>query len=132
MARIRSRDTGPELRLRSVLHRLGLRFRVCARELPGKPDIIFSRKKIAVQVRGCFWHQHLDCKGGRIPRSNLEYWRPKLDRNVQRDAQNDNRLRCLGWLVIVIWECELKDESGLAKAADMIEREIKLRARFEG
>jgi len=96
MAKIKGRDTKPELRLRSALHEMGLRFRVCRADLPGKPDIVFPRQKLAVQVRGCFWHQHKGCKGGRMPRSNLKYWRPKLERNVKRDSKKDAELRALG------------------------------------
>lgn len=120
MARIKGRDTGPERRLRSALHQAGLRFRVCRRDLPGKPDIVFPRQRLAVQVRGCFWHQHEGCSAGRLPRSNLEYWRPKLEGNVRRDAEKDNALRTLGWSVLVIWECELKDEEQLTSAVQRV------------
>lgn len=120
MARIKGRDTGPEMRLRSVLHKARFRFRVCRRDLPGKPDIVFPRQRLAVQVRGCFWHQHEDCSAGRLPRSNLEYWQPKLEGNVRRDAEKDNALRALGWSVLVIWECELKDEEQLALAVQRV------------
>lgn len=117
MARIRGRDTGPELALRSALHRMGLRFRVCRRDLPGKPDVVFPRQRLAVQVRGCFWHQHEDCKGGRLPASNLDYWAPKLARNVERDRANDAALAALGWRVVVVWECELRGKGTLEAVA---------------
>ncbi len=111
MSRIKSRDTKPEIRLRSALHREGLRFRVCRNDLPGRPDIVFPRQKLAIQVRGCFWHQHSGCKARRIPGSNLEYWKPKLEATVKRDAEKDTELRSLGWQVLVFWECEiLKDD----------------------
>ncbi|KPQ16716.1 MAG: DNA mismatch endonuclease, patch repair protein [Rhodobacteraceae bacterium HLUCCO18] len=116
MAKIKGRDTKPELRLRSALHRDGLRFRVCRRDLPGKPDIVFPRQRVAVQVRGCFWHQHPECRAGRLPTSRLEYWRPKLEGNVRRDAERDEALRALGWRVLVVWECELKTDAGLDDA----------------
>jgi DNA mismatch endonuclease (patch repair protein) len=116
MAKIKGRDTKPELRLRSALHRDGLRFRVCRRDLPGKPDIVFPRQRVAVQVRGCFWHQHPECRAGRLPTSRLEYWRPKLEGNVRRDAEKDEALRALGWGVLVVWECELKTDAGLDHA----------------
>ena len=109
MAQIKGRDTQPELRLRSALHRAGLRFRVCRTDLPGRPDIVLPRHKLAIQVRGCFWHQHKDCNGGRLPRSNTDYWKPKLQRNVQRDAEKDAELRNLGWQVLVIWDCEIRE-----------------------
>jgi len=117
MARIKGRDTKPELRLRSALHRMGLRFRVCRKELPGKPDVVFPRQKLAVQVRGCFWHQHEGCAAGRLPKSNLDYWRPKLEGNVSRDANKDEALRALGWRVLVVWECELKTDEDVALVA---------------
>lgn len=120
MARIKGRDTGPEMRLRSALHGEGFRFRVCRKDLPGKPDIVFPRRRLAVQVRGCFWHQHEGCSAGRLPRSNLEYWQPKLEGNVRRDAEKDNALRTLGWGVLVIWECELKDAEQLALAVQRV------------
>ena len=116
MAKIKGRDTKPELRLRSALHREGLRFRVCRKDLPGKPDIVFARQRVVVQVRGCFWHQHPECRAGRLPASRLDYWRPKLEGNVRRDAEKDEALRALGWCVIVVWECELKTDAGLDQA----------------
>jgi len=97
MSRIKGRDTKPEIQLRSALHRAGLRFRVCRTDLPGRPDIVFPRQKLAIQVRGCFWHQHEACGGARVPGSNSDYWRPKLERNVLRDAAKDAELRGLGW-----------------------------------
>ncbi|MBK1637171.1 very short patch repair endonuclease [Rhodovulum adriaticum] len=120
MAKIKGRDTKPELRLRSALHRMGLRFRVCRKDLPGKPDVVFPRHRLAVQVRGCFWHQHEGCTAGRLPRSNLDYWRPKLEGNVRRDAEKDEALRALGWRVLVVWECELKTDEGLAETVQRV------------
>lgn len=96
MAQIRGRDTKPEMALRSALHRMGLRFRVCRRDLPGKPDVVFPRQKLAIQVRGCFWHQHVGCPAGRLPASRLDYWRPKLEGNVRRDAEKDAALVAVG------------------------------------
>lgn len=120
MAKIKGRDTKPELRLRSALHRMGLRFRVCRKDLPGKPDIVFPRHRLAVQVRGCFWHQHEGCRAGRLPASNLDYWRPKLEGNVRRDAEKDEALRALGWRVLVIWECELKSDDEVLRQAEAV------------
>lgn len=117
MARIRGRDTKPEIALRSALHRLGLRFRVCRRDLPGTPDVVFPRQRLAVQVRGCFWHQHAGCPAGRLPASRLEYWRPKLEGNVRRDAERDAALVALGWRLLVVWECELKGANAVARVA---------------
>lgn len=107
MSRIRSRDTKPELMLRSALFGLGLRYRLCRRDLPGTPDIVFVRDRLAIQVRGCFWHQHKGCRHGRVPKSRTDYWAPKLERTKKRDADNDRALQELGWRLIVVWECEL-------------------------
>lgn len=117
MASVRQRDTKPELALRSELHRMGLRFRVCRRDLPGQPDIVFSRQRLAVQVRGCFWHHHKGCRAGRMPASRLDYWRPKLEGNVRRDAEKDAALVALGWRLLVVWECEMKGTEAVALAA---------------
>lgn len=124
MSRIKGRDTKPEVRLRSALHRAGLRFRVCRTDLPGRPDIVFPRQKLAIQVRGCFWHQHEDCGGARMPGSNLEYWRPKLQRNVRRDAEKDAALRELGWRVLVVWECEIDTQSSVSDVVDTVARRL--------
>ena len=124
MARIKGRDTKPELRLRSALHRMGLRFRVCRKDLPGKPDVVFPKHRLAVQVRGCFWHQHQGCRAGRLPASNLDYWRPKLEGNVRRDAEKDEALKALGWRVLVVWECELKSDEGVLQRAEEVRRAL--------
>ena len=125
MAKIKGRDTKPELRLRSALHRMGLRFRVCRKDLPGKPDVVFPRHRFAIQVRGCFWHQHQGCRAGRLPASNLDYWRPKLEGNVRRDAEKDEALKALGWRVLVVWECELKTAEDVALVARRVVRDLK-------
>lgn len=109
MARIRGKDTAPEIRVRRVAHALGFRFRLHRKDLPGKPDLVFPRHRVALFVHGCFWHQHLDCHRANIPKSRGEYWIPKLGRNVERDRRNTALLRDLGWQVITIWECETKD-----------------------
>ena len=124
MARIRARDTTPELRLRSALFRRGLRYRVCRRDLPGKPDIVFSRQRLAVQVRGCFWHHHEDCEHGRLPKSNLDYWHPKLKGNARRDRIKDEALKVLGWRVIVVWECELATDQDLGLAVERVQSSL--------
>lgn len=117
MARIHSRDTVPELRLRSALFKLGLRFRLYRKDIPGTPDIVFVRQKLAIQVRGCFWHQHPGCPRGRMPLSNITYWKQKLRRNVERDQKNDAAIEAAGWRLIVVWECELKKDTDVEKAA---------------
>lgn len=120
MAKIKGRDTKPELRLRSALHKMGLRFRVCRKDLPGKPDVVFPRQRLAVQVRGCFWHQHEGCRAGRLPASNLDYWRPKLEGNVRRDAEKDEALRAMGWRVLVLWECGLRTDEDVVREATRV------------
>ena len=109
MQRIRSKDTSPELIVRSFLHRNGFRFRICDKKLPGKPDIVLKKYMLIIQIRGCFWHQHPGCKRATIPSSNVEYWIPKLQKNVERDKQNDAILKQSGWRVVIIWECEVKN-----------------------
>ena len=109
MSSVPQRDTQPELKVRSLLHRLGYRFRVAKRNLPGRPDIVLTRYRSVIFVHGCFWHQHAGCRRAAKPNSNAEYWLKKLNRNVQRDIQNARNLKQLGWRVLVIWECELRD-----------------------
>jgi DNA mismatch endonuclease, patch repair protein len=109
MARIRSRDTKPERAVRSALHRLGSRFRLHVRALPGSPDIANRTRRYAIFIHGCFWHQHHRCRLARMPKRNLEYWVPKLRRNNERDRRDLARLRRMGYRVLVIWECETKD-----------------------
>jgi len=106
MSRIRSKDTKPEMLVRKALHRLGFRFRLHVRELPGKPDIVLPKYRTVIQVKGCFWHGHT-CIDGRLPKSNRDYWVPKLLRNRMRDISNDRKLRRLGWSVRNLWECRI-------------------------
>jgi DNA mismatch endonuclease (patch repair protein) len=117
MARIRSKDMRPELIVRSLAHRFGYRFRLHVKELAGKPDIVRKRQKQAIFVHGCFWHQHSDpkCLDGRLPKSNRQYWVPKLERNVSRDALAVAALKKAGWKVLVVWECETKNEAKLER-----------------
>jgi DNA mismatch endonuclease (patch repair protein) len=104
MSRIRSKNTKPELLVRRALHRLGFRFRLYVRDLPGRPDIVLPKYRTIIQVKGCFWHGHT-CRDGRLPKSNRAYWVPKLLQNRKRDSANDRKLRRLGWSVHNIWEC---------------------------
>lgn len=113
MARIRSINTIPELRVRRVLHALGYRYRLHVRDLPGKPDIVFRRQRKVIFVHGCFWHQHSGCADGRLPRSRNDYWIPKLEKTIARDKMHIAQLRELGWGVLIIWECEMADEKEL-------------------
>ena len=111
MAAIRSRDTAPELIVRSTAHKLGFRFRLHRKDLPGKPDLVFAARRKIIFVHGCFWHQHPDpdCLDARLPKSNTGYWHSKLARNVERDKLHALALIRLGWRVLVIWECETDD-----------------------
>lgn len=108
MSRIGSKHSLPERIVRSLLHGLGYRFRLHRKELPGKPDIAFLRRKKAIFVHGCYWHGH-GCKIGKMPKSNLGFWEPKIARNRERDAENCSELEQIGWRVEVVWQCELKD-----------------------
>lgn len=119
MKRIRSTHTAPERAVRSYLHRLGYRFRVCVNTLPGKPDIVLPRFGTAIQVRGCFWHGHT-CIDGHVPKSRADYWPQKLRSNAERDLRNDVSLRRLGWTVIIVWECECSSRAKLARTIEII------------
>lgn len=120
-------DTRPELVVRRMLHALGFRYRLHAREIPGSPDIVFRKACKAIFVHGCFWHQHQDrrCRLRSHPRSNLHYWKPKLRRNRQRDRKKEQQLAKLGWNVLVVWECELQEAPLLCKKLERFLRPIK-------
>lgn len=115
MAKIKDKNTGPEMRTRKAAHALGFRFRLHRKDLPGKPDLVFPKHKVALFVHGCFWHQHEDCRRASTPKSRTEYWTKKLARNVERDRQNRPALLALGWNPVVIWECETHDPVELAR-----------------
>jgi DNA mismatch endonuclease (patch repair protein) len=115
MRLIRKRDTGPERRVRSTLHLLGFRFRLHRSDLPGTPDLVLPRFRVAVFVHGCFWHQHEGCRLARQPKSRPDYWLPKFERNRRRDAANADALKRFGWRPVVIWECEANDEQKLRR-----------------
>lgn len=103
----RSKNTKPEMRLRRLLHRLGFRYSLHRRDLPGTPDLAFRSRKAVIQVHGCFWHQHEGCRLAHAPQTRLDYWQPKLARNHERDLAAQEKLRSLGWRILTIWECEL-------------------------
>lgn len=109
MRAIRSKNMLPELAVRRAAHNLGYRFRLHRKDLPGKPDLVFPARAKVVLVHGCFWHCHDKCKVAHIPKSNLDYWIPKLERNRSRDAKNLEGLSLKGWDALVIWECETRD-----------------------
>jgi len=119
MSRIRGKDSQPELALRRVLHRLGLRYRLHAKDLPGKPDLVFPRYKAVVFVHGCFWHRHEGCKTATTPKSNTPFWVEKFNKNKVRDARAADSLNNLGWRVFIVWECDLAP-SKVTKTADRL------------
>jgi DNA mismatch endonuclease, patch repair protein len=107
MARIRAKDTKPEWAVRRAIHTMGFRFRLHDHRLPGRPDIVLPRRRLIVQVKGCFWHGH-SCLKGRVPGTNRHYWLPKIERNRARDVRNDRKLRAMGWRVRTVWECRIR------------------------
>jgi len=114
MSAVRTKDTGPELSARKVLYALGYRYRLHRKGLPGRPDIVFPRLLKVVFIHGCFWHRH-GCSKGRLPKSRLDYWRPKIVGNRRRDARNIASLKQLGWKPFVVWQCELKNSKALVR-----------------
>jgi DNA mismatch endonuclease, patch repair protein len=115
MRKVRGKDTKPELIVRRLIHSMGHRYRLHVGNLPGRPDIVFTRKKRIVFVHGCFWHRHsaISCKFARLPKSRQEFWFPKLEANRLRDARNQRVLQRLGWKILVVWECQLGDKERL-------------------
>ena len=113
MAAIRGKDTAPELAVRRILHAMGLRFRLHRKDLPGRPDIVLPKHRTVVFVHGCFWHRHEDCRYTTTPKTRQEFWQTKFAANVERDRRNRTDLQRLGWRVIVVWECELRQPSDL-------------------
>ncbi|QSR17426.1 very short patch repair endonuclease [Novosphingobium sp. KA1] len=111
MSGIRGKNTKPEMTVRRALHAMGYRYRLHARELPGKPDIVFRRRRLAIFVHGCFWHRHTDpsCNLARMPKSRIEFWEPKLEGNRARDEANVAALKAMGWKVLIVWECQIKN-----------------------
>lgn len=112
MQSVKSKNTGPEMALRRMLHAKGYRYRLHRKDLPGRPDIVFASKRKAIFVHGCFWHGH-QCSKGKLPKSKLNYWRPKIEQNKVRDARNVANLEVAGWQVLEVWQCEIVDEQEL-------------------
>jgi DNA mismatch endonuclease (patch repair protein) len=108
MMRVKGRDTRPELIVRSAVHRMGYRFRVQRRDLPGKPDMVLPRHRKVIFVNGCFWHGHEGCRRSKRPTTNVRFWSQKLDRNIERDRLLRRELRAKGWKVLVVWQCETR------------------------
>ena len=116
MQKVKQRNTKPEIVVRRAAHALGYRFRLHRRDLPGSPDIVLPRHKVAVFVHGCFWHRHPGCRYASTPKANAEFWLNKFSHNVERDARKERELRALGWRVLVIWECETRDRARLEQS----------------
>lgn len=110
MSRIRSKDTSPEKKVRSMLHQMGYRFRLHVKRLPGQPDIVLPKYKKVIFVHGCFWHLHKDCRDGTVPKTGHKKWKTKLERNIERDKLHVKNLKKLGWKVLVLWECETEKQ----------------------
>jgi DNA mismatch endonuclease (patch repair protein) len=121
MARVRGRDTKPEMRVRRALHAAGLRYRLHDKKLPGRPDIVLPARRVAVFVHGCFWHRHPDpdCKLARLPKTRLDFWIPKLEGNRARDERKKAEIEAIGWTVIEVWECQI-NPAGLRELAEDI------------
>ena len=115
MARVKGKDTTPELAVRRLLTSMDLRYRLHRADLPGKPDVVMAGRKTVVCVHGCFWHGHDCARGARMPKANNAYWQAKIGRNRERDERNRDALAADGWKTITVWECELKDEAKLVR-----------------
>ena len=115
MSKIRSKDTIPELTVRKLLHRMGYRFRLHRKDLPGNPDIVLPKYRTVVFVHGCFWHRHEGCRYAYTPKSNVDFWKAKFEANIERDNYVRSKLEAEGWTVVVVWECETRDDALLTK-----------------
>ncbi len=115
MAAVRSKNTKPEMLVRRLAHRMGYRYRLHRADLPGKPDLVFPSRRKVIFVLGCFWHQHSGCPFSHVPKSNVAYWAPKLERNQARDREHMRALRADGWKCLVLWECELNKSARLLR-----------------
>ena len=109
MRAVRAKDTAPELVVRRLVHRLGYRYRLHRRALPGTPDLVFAMRRCVIFVHGCFWHGHEDCSRSSLPKTNVSFWKEKLGRNRERDSAHVRALEAAGWRVMIVWECETKD-----------------------
>lgn len=113
MARVRSKNSQPEMIVRRLVHQMGYRYRLHCRDLPGSPDLVFTKRKKAIFVHGCYWHRH-DCKRASFPKSNAAFWRKKFDENIARDKRNLCDLQIMGWETMIVWQCETAERSNLS------------------
>lgn len=111
MSHIKSKNTKPEITVRKIIYSLGYRYRLHRKDLPGKPDLAFIKKKKVIFINGCFWHGHSGCKKSALPDTNYEFWNDKIKKNVNRDTLNYQRLKDMGWKYLVIWQCEIKNDN---------------------
>jgi len=115
MRAVKSRDTAPEMTVRRLVYSMGYRYRLHRKDLPGKPDLTFQSRHKVIFIHGCFWHGH-DCKrGARVPKNNREYWETKITRNMERDSRHDEVLRREGWRILIVWECQIKEQAALVE-----------------
>ena len=126
MGRIRSSNTEPEIKVRSALHRMGFRFRLHVKALPGKPDIVLPKWRHVIFVHGCFWHRHIGCKYAYTPKTRTEFWDDKFRQNLRRDEMAERELQLLGWEVSTIWECQTANPDGLGEILKRLARRFKL------
>lgn len=120
MSRVRSRDTDPEMKVRKLLFSMGYRYRLNVKTLPGKPDIVLKKWNTVIFVHGCFWHRHKGCKDATTPKTRTEWWTQKFRKNILNDQEKQHALKSLGWNVIVIWECEIKNKTVLTDKINTI------------
>ena len=120
MSRIKGKNTKPEMIVRSMLHKMGYRFRLHRKDLPGNPDIVLPKYKTVIFVNGCFWHRHEGCKYAYMPKSRVDFWQKKFSDTIKRDRKNKADLESAGWKIIVIWECQTKDLISLKKLLDNV------------
>lgn len=124
MSRVRNKDTKPELAVRRLVHSMGYRYRLHSKTLPGHPDLVFAGTRKVIFVHGCFWHRHKGCPNCRLPKSKLDFWVPKLEGNRRRDLASQAKLRRQGWKILVVWECELRNQQRLShRIMEFLERE---------
>lgn len=118
MGQVKSKDTTPEMLVRRLVHRMGYRYRLHRKDLPGKPDLVFPGRKKVIFVHGCFWHRHQGCSNTRTPKSRTNFWETKFQQNVERDRRVCDELQAMGWDFMIIWECQTKDETLIAEQVD--------------